>query len=254
MEWNAFLWPIEDLPLLKARMRRTGRPWERRLIAFLKENAAYRRYVLRELEQRGPLLSREIEDHAPAEARGAPLVGRAEDGTDARRAERARRGRGRRPARQAARLGPRRALVPGDGDDLVGGGGAASEEQAVPLAGRAARRGRWIAHPDADDGPCLPRARRSSRRSTSSSTTATARTSSGTSSTGSRCTCRRRSASTATTCCRSCKRRPRRRPHRAGARPQGRHARGARHVVGGQAGRRRPAAAEPRPLAGRESR
>ena len=32
---------------------------------FLKENAAFRRYVLRELEQRGPLLSREIEDHRP---------------------------------------------------------------------------------------------------------------------------------------------------------------------------------------------
>jgi hypothetical protein len=31
----------------------------------LKENAAFRRYVLRELERRGPLLSREIEDHKP---------------------------------------------------------------------------------------------------------------------------------------------------------------------------------------------
>jgi uncharacterized protein YcaQ len=64
VEWNAFLWPIEDLPMLKARMRRKDGTWERRLIAFLKENSAYRRYVLRELERRGPLLSREIEDHA----------------------------------------------------------------------------------------------------------------------------------------------------------------------------------------------
>jgi uncharacterized protein YcaQ len=60
VEWDAFLWPVEDLPLLRARMRRRDRPLDRRLIAYLKENAAYRRYVLRELERRGPLLSREI--------------------------------------------------------------------------------------------------------------------------------------------------------------------------------------------------
>jgi uncharacterized protein YcaQ len=65
-EWNAFIWPIEDLPLIRARMRRrrVGKySWERRAMDFLKENAAFRRYVLRELERRGPLLSREIEDH-----------------------------------------------------------------------------------------------------------------------------------------------------------------------------------------------
>jgi uncharacterized protein len=66
VEWDAFLWPAEDLPLLKARMRRTDRPHDRRLVAFLKENATYRRYVLRELERRGPLLSREIADHEPS--------------------------------------------------------------------------------------------------------------------------------------------------------------------------------------------
>jgi hypothetical protein len=65
VEWDAFIWPAEDLPLLRARMRRRDRPLDLRLIAFLKENASYRRYVLRELEQRGPLLSREIADHAP---------------------------------------------------------------------------------------------------------------------------------------------------------------------------------------------
>jgi len=65
VEWNAFLWPAEDLPLLRARMRRTDRPLDRRLVAYLKENAAFRRYVLRELELRGPLLSREIDDHTP---------------------------------------------------------------------------------------------------------------------------------------------------------------------------------------------
>ena len=63
VEWDAFLYPAEDLPLLKARMRRTDRPLDRRLIGYLKKEAAFRRYVLRELEQRGPLLSREIETH-----------------------------------------------------------------------------------------------------------------------------------------------------------------------------------------------
>ncbi len=64
VEWNAFLYPIEDLSLLQARMRRRNGAWERRLTAYVKENAAFRRYVLRELDARGPLLSREIADHA----------------------------------------------------------------------------------------------------------------------------------------------------------------------------------------------
>jgi hypothetical protein len=64
-EWNAFLWPIEDLPLIRARMRARDDPWSRYRSDFLKENAPFRRYVLRELERRGPLLSREIEDHKP---------------------------------------------------------------------------------------------------------------------------------------------------------------------------------------------
>jgi uncharacterized protein YcaQ len=63
IEWGAFIWPIEDLPLIRARMRRrrVKYKWERRGSEFLKENAGFRRYVLRELEQRGPLLSRELE-------------------------------------------------------------------------------------------------------------------------------------------------------------------------------------------------
>jgi uncharacterized protein YcaQ len=63
VEWNAFLYPAEDLPLLKARMRRTDRPLDKRLRDYLKEEASFRRYVLRELERRGPLLSRDIETH-----------------------------------------------------------------------------------------------------------------------------------------------------------------------------------------------
>src|SRR5213080_855702 len=41
VEWGAFIWPIEDLPLLRSRMRRKrGKySWEVRGIQFLKENA-----------------------------------------------------------------------------------------------------------------------------------------------------------------------------------------------------------------------
>jgi len=66
IEWNAFLWPVEDLPLLRARMRSKEGTWQRYRREYLKENASFRRYVLRELEQRGPLLSREIDDHRPS--------------------------------------------------------------------------------------------------------------------------------------------------------------------------------------------
>jgi uncharacterized protein YcaQ len=68
VEWDAFLYPIEDLPLLKALMRRRDRPLDLRIIAWLEEHAAFRRYVLKELRERGPLLSREIED-APGHSR-----------------------------------------------------------------------------------------------------------------------------------------------------------------------------------------
>ena len=69
-EWNAFIWPIEDLPLVKAQMRRWGRSgrskvWEDRVRAFMKENAAFRRFMLRELERNGPMLSRELEHDSP---------------------------------------------------------------------------------------------------------------------------------------------------------------------------------------------
>jgi len=60
VEWRAFVYPIEDLPLLRARMRRA---LNRNANEWLNENRAFRRHVLRELEARGPLLSREIEDH-----------------------------------------------------------------------------------------------------------------------------------------------------------------------------------------------
>jgi uncharacterized protein YcaQ len=62
-EWAAFIRPIEDYPLIRARMLRPrGKQMhEQRGEEFLKTNARFKRFVLKELEQRGPLLSREIE-------------------------------------------------------------------------------------------------------------------------------------------------------------------------------------------------
>jgi uncharacterized protein YcaQ len=68
VEWRAFVYPVEDLPILKAFMRSRDRPMDRRRRAWVKEHASFRRYVLRELRDRGPLLSREIED-APGHPR-----------------------------------------------------------------------------------------------------------------------------------------------------------------------------------------
>jgi uncharacterized protein len=67
-EWNAFIWPIESLPLIRARMRKSSREttyaWQRRSREFLKQNPDFRRYVLGELERRGPLPARELEDRS----------------------------------------------------------------------------------------------------------------------------------------------------------------------------------------------
>jgi uncharacterized protein YcaQ len=68
-EWNAFIWPAEDLPLLHARMRRrrTGKTAsERHASDFLQKHASLKRHILRELERNGPMLSREIREHSAA--------------------------------------------------------------------------------------------------------------------------------------------------------------------------------------------
>jgi uncharacterized protein len=68
VEFNAYVYPIESLPLLRARIRqkRRSKQYERDRWRheFLRQNAGFRRYVLRELERRGPLLSRELEDRS----------------------------------------------------------------------------------------------------------------------------------------------------------------------------------------------
>jgi uncharacterized protein YcaQ len=64
VEWRAFIYPMETLPLLRARMRsRTILNGNAR--EFLREHGSFRRTVLRELERRGPLLARELHDPRP---------------------------------------------------------------------------------------------------------------------------------------------------------------------------------------------
>jgi uncharacterized protein len=63
IEWKAFIYPVEDLPLLRALMRRPwgpskGAQWAKE---FMREQSSLRNYILRELERRGPLPSRELE-------------------------------------------------------------------------------------------------------------------------------------------------------------------------------------------------
>ncbi len=70
-EWDALLWPIEELPLVRGLMRRwrtsSHSHSERWVRTFVAENQSFRRYVLRELERHGPLLSRALEDRSRGE-------------------------------------------------------------------------------------------------------------------------------------------------------------------------------------------
>jgi uncharacterized protein YcaQ len=63
-EWNAYIWPLEELPLIRALMhRRRGRyAGERWANEFLHANPRFKRYVLTTLEEHGPMLSRDLQD------------------------------------------------------------------------------------------------------------------------------------------------------------------------------------------------
>jgi len=64
-EYDAFIYPVEDLPLIRARMaqlrRANTRARHRYIRDFLAENGRYQRHVLRELERNGPILSRDLQ-------------------------------------------------------------------------------------------------------------------------------------------------------------------------------------------------
>jgi uncharacterized protein YcaQ len=67
-EFDAFIYPIESLPLIRARMKRyrtkIENTWDQRRRDFVRDNASFRRYILRELERSGPMLSRDLEDRS----------------------------------------------------------------------------------------------------------------------------------------------------------------------------------------------
>ena len=156
-EWNAFLWPIETLPALRAVMRRERRSertgaerWRR---DFVREHAGFRRYIRRELGRRGPLLSRELEDRTggPRERHrwyGSRQVGLML-GTLHLWGELAVVGRrnGQRLWDLAERWLPETETMPlRDAEALLA-------EQRFRSLGVRLHRGEWLAHPEADPAP-----------------------------------------------------------------------------------------------------
>jgi uncharacterized protein len=150
VEWRAFIYPMEHLPLLRARMRRRLRKPSR---DWLDENRAFRRHVLRELERRGPLLSREIEDHASFQRQHHEWWGARKMGLMfeilAAKGEVAVVGRQgkQRVWDLAERWYPEvEKIPPRDAERIL------AEKRFRALGVRLTRRG-WEAHPDAEDGP-----------------------------------------------------------------------------------------------------
>jgi len=150
VEWRAFVYPIEDMPLLRARMRRLPTANGK---AFLRENASFKRYVLRELERRGPLLSREIETHTSrvgkdrhewwgARQMGLMLEVLSGQGLVAVVGRR----QGQRLWDLAERWYPETEKIPWkDAEQLI-------DEKRFRSLGVRLQRGRLVAHPDAVDG------------------------------------------------------------------------------------------------------
>jgi uncharacterized protein YcaQ len=162
VEWDAFVWPIETLPLLRALMRRHRRAtataadrWRRDFIA---RNPGFRRYVLGELERRGPLLSRELEDRSREGRRehrwyGSRYVGNMLE-TLLLRGEVAIAGRrgGQRLWDIAERWYPAtEPVAPREAERLLA-------EQRFRALGVLLERGEWYAHPELEDGPVPDRA------------------------------------------------------------------------------------------------
>jgi uncharacterized protein YcaQ len=161
-EWDAHIWPIETLPLLYARMRANRRStalrWQRFAREFLNENAAYRRYVLRELGRRGPLLGRELGEGSMSRRPdhrwfGSRQVGmmleilhlRGEIAVAGRRS-------GQRLWDLASSWYPAVESVP------LREAERSLAEQRFRSLGVRFEKGAWIAHPDVDDGPVPDRA------------------------------------------------------------------------------------------------
>jgi uncharacterized protein YcaQ len=162
-EWNAFVWPVESLPLVRGLMRRwrtsTRYAHERWVRAFVADNGAFRRYVLRELERRGPLPGRELEDRAKGQPRdhrwwGARRVGLMLESLHLRG-----------EIAVAGRLGRQRlwhlaehVYPAGPALGVRAAERALDNQRERALGVRLDGEGRWLAHPDTADGPVPDRA------------------------------------------------------------------------------------------------
>lgn len=156
VEWNAYIWPSEDLPMLRARMRnikRGGTANARRINAWLDENAAFRRYVLRELTKNGPMLGREIEAHERRPRENHTWWGERQIGLMLEcltaRGEVAVAGRSgkQRVWDLAERVWPKSETMPlKEAERLL-------EQKRFRALGALLERGKWRVHPDADDSP-----------------------------------------------------------------------------------------------------
>jgi uncharacterized protein YcaQ len=159
-EWNAFIYPIEDLPLIRALMREPWgqQKWQRWAKEFMKEQAGLRRYILRELERGGPLPSRELEHHAARFDERTVWWGTRAQMTWMlellhRRGKIAVAGRqtGQRLWDLAERVWPATETVP------LAEARRILAEKRFRAQGVKAERGRFLAHPDATDGRVGPR-------------------------------------------------------------------------------------------------
>jgi uncharacterized protein YcaQ len=154
-EWDAYVHPIEDLPLVQARMREHTRGqllWQRRMRDWMREHDGFRRYVLRELEERGPLLSRELEDRSGGAKEPRRWYGNRNTGIMLELlhlrgtiAVAGRRG-GQRLWDLAERVYPPTETIPlREAKQMLA-------EKRFRALGVRLERGRWVAHPDAEDG------------------------------------------------------------------------------------------------------
>jgi uncharacterized protein YcaQ len=154
-EWHAFVYPKEALPALLSRMQRWppgNGAWPRRIREWLRANAAFKRYVLRELERNGPMLSRQFDDRASVPWRASRWsnsnVGRMLELLGAR-GEIATVGRD-----GTQRLWDLAHRWYGDTPPLPHAeADAYFAEQRFRALGVELRKGRWIAHDEADDRP-----------------------------------------------------------------------------------------------------
>jgi uncharacterized protein YcaQ len=161
-EFDAFIYPIEELPLVRARIRRFRRErrtkGQRWVAEFLREHAAFKRYVLREIEQHGPLLSRDLEDRSKGERErhrwwGARKVGLmllclhvyGEITVVGRQGQQ-------RLWDLTSRWWPDTGTMPVRQADAI------REERQLRTQGVRLVKGEWVAHPDAEDGSVSDRA------------------------------------------------------------------------------------------------